>query len=56
MSKTKYWQYTCDYCGDTEHFHTHEAALNAGWKTRGKASFCSTACWKQSKEHSGGAK
>lgn len=52
MSKVKYWQYICDYCGGVEHFHTHEEALNAGWKSRARADFCSVACWKQSKEHS----
>lgn len=52
MSKVKYWQYICDYCGTVVHFHSREEMLNAGWKSRGKADFCSTACWRQSKEHS----
>jgi hypothetical protein len=52
MSRVKYWQYVCNYCGEAAHYHTHEEALSAGWKTRGKADFCSVACWRQSKEHS----
>lgn len=53
MSRLKIWQYVCDYCGNADYHHTHEIALNAGWKTRGKADFCSTACWAQSKQHGG---
>lgn len=52
MSKIKYWQYVCDFCGGAEHFHTEAEAKNSGWKKRGKADYCTKACWRQSKEHS----
>lgn len=52
MSKTKYWEYVCDYCGQAIHYNSQAQATKDGWKTRGRADFCSTACWQQSKEHS----
>lgn len=52
MSKVKYWCFTCDYCGQSDYHGDEQQAMEAGWKKRGKAHFCSTACWKQSKEHS----
>lgn len=52
MSKTRYWQYICDYCGQAVHYFSQLEAKNDGWKKRGKADYCSTLCWKQSYVHS----